>query len=83
MNIKEDLGKRAHRFDDLRPKGNIRDEMPVHDVEMEPVRTGISSPFRSFAKASMVGGKKRWGYYHLSSFRFHFGVVRHFSLFLQ
>ncbi len=48
----EDLGRdMADGGDDLRPEGDVGHEMPVHDVEMDPVGAGgvdarISSPSR-------------------------------------
>src|SRR3954471_13322243 len=38
MNVENAFGMRSHRFYESRPEGNIRNELPVHDVEMQPVR---------------------------------------------
>ena len=40
MRVKDLLGVRAHRLDDIRPVGNVGHEMPVHHVEMDPVGAG-------------------------------------------
>ncbi len=41
MAIEEGIAVRPKRLDDIRPEGNVRHEMPVHDIEMNPVRAGL------------------------------------------
>ena len=40
MRVEDLLGVRAHRLDDVGAVGNVRHEMPVHHVEMDPVGAG-------------------------------------------
>jgi hypothetical protein len=40
----------ADRLDDGRPEGDVGHEMPVHDVEMDPVRAGSRHRLDLFAE---------------------------------
>jgi hypothetical protein len=40
MGVEDLPGVRAHRLDDVGAIGNVRNEMPVHHVEMDPVGAG-------------------------------------------
>ena len=45
MHVEHLLGVGAQRFHDVRPDGDVGDEMTVHDVEMDPVGArGIDRP---------------------------------------
>ena len=41
MHVERKLRVFAHRGDDRRPERNIIDEMTIHYVEMQPIRTGF------------------------------------------
>ena len=40
MRVKDLLGVRPHRLDDVGAVGDVRHEMPVHHIEMDPVGAG-------------------------------------------
>jgi hypothetical protein len=66
VNVEKQFGERADGFDHLRAEGNVRDEMAIHDVEMQPVGTGFSGTFCPLTETGVVGGEQRWGndYFH-------------------
>ena len=58
----EDLRRRAaDRLDDRRPEGDVRHEMPIHHVEMDPVGARGVDGAHLFAEAREVGGQDRGG----------------------
>ena len=61
MHIKGDRSVAAERLDQPRPEGNIRDEMPIHDIEMQPIRAGGGHGTHFFAEFGEIGGEKRRG----------------------
>ena len=57
--IKKQFGDRADGFDDLWAEGNVRHEVTIHDVEMQPVGTGTSGAFGTLAEAGLIRGEQR------------------------
>ena len=59
MRVEDLLGVRAHRLDHVRPVGNVRHEMPVHHVEMDPVGAGLIDRADFLAQFGEIGGQDR------------------------
>ena len=59
VDVKKHFGQRTNGADDFRAKGNVRHEMPVHDVEVQPVGAGTVGAFDFPAKTGVVGGEQR------------------------
>ena len=48
---------RAYRLHNRRPHRDVGDEMPVHDIDMDPVRAGRVDRADFFAKPGEIGGQ--------------------------
>ena len=59
MRVKDLLGVRAHRLDDVGAVGNVRNEMAVHHVEMDPVGAGGIDRADLFAKPGEIRRQDR------------------------
>ena len=59
VNVEKHPGQGTNGAHDFRPKGNVWDEMPVHDVEVQPVRAGTVGAFDFPAEAGVIGGEQR------------------------
>ena len=57
MAIKHRIAVLAQRLNDSRAIGNIRHEMAVHHIEMNPFRPGFGHIAHFFAKAGEIGGE--------------------------
>lgn len=67
MDIKEKFGERADGFDNLRTEGKIRDEVTIHDVEVQPIGTSTFSAISFLSEARLVGGKERRRNHHFGN----------------
>ena len=54
VNIEKQFGERSHRLDHLRAERNVRHEVAIHDVKMQPVGTGISGTSGPLAEAGVI-----------------------------
>ena len=54
VRIKRQLGTPAEVLDGLWPEGEVRDEVPIHDVEMDPVRSRGLHPAHRVAEVGQV-----------------------------
>ena len=59
MNVEKHFGQRADGAHDCRAEGNVRHEMAVHDVKVQPVGAGTVGACGFLAKAGGVGGEQR------------------------
>ena len=59
MRVKDLLGVRAHRLDDVGAVGNVRHKMPVHHVEMDPVGAGGVDRADLFAEPGKIRRQDR------------------------
>ena len=59
VNVEKYFSQGTNGAHDFRPKGNVWDEMPVHDVEVQPVGAGTVGSFDFLAEAGVVGGEQR------------------------
>ena len=61
MHIKGDGGVAAQRLDQRWPKGDVRDEMPIHNVQMQPIRACCGHGTHFLTEFGEIGGQKRRG----------------------
>ena len=61
MDVERKLSVLADALDDRRSKGNVIDEMPVHDVAMNPVGARSFDPSDFLGEAREIGGKNGGG----------------------
>ena len=61
VHVERLFGVRPDRFDDVRADGNVRHEMAVHDVDMDPVGAGGIDRAHLLAQFREIGGEDRWG----------------------
>ena len=61
MTIEQLVGMAPQRGDDRRPEGDVGHVMPVHHVEMNPVRAGFVHGAHLFAELGEVGGEDGGG----------------------
>ena len=61
VDIEEDVVRLMHRLDDGRAEGNVFHEMPVHHVQMHPVRAGVDRAADFVADAGKIGRQQRRG----------------------
>ena len=54
-------GRAAHSLDDVRAKGEVRDEVAVHDVHVMPIRSGPLDGSDLISQTSQVARQDRWG----------------------
>ena len=54
------FGAGSDGFHHLRAKRDVRDKMPIHDIQMQPIGTGQLSAACFLSKLVKFGGKKRW-----------------------
>ena len=59
MHVERLLGVRPDRFDDVRADRNVRHEMAVHDVDMDPVGAGGIDRAHLLAELGEIGGQDR------------------------
>ena len=59
MGIEDLLRVRAHRLDDIGTVGDVRHEMAVHHVEVDPVGAPLIDGANLLAKLREVGGQDR------------------------
>jgi hypothetical protein len=57
MNIQGQVGDLADGFDDAGAKGDVRDELTVHDIHMDPIGTGLRRLTNLIAQLTEVCGK--------------------------
>ena len=62
MHVERLLRMRSDRRDDVWPHGDIGHEMPVHDVDVNPVPAGCVRGVNLLAEPGKVGGKDRRRY---------------------
>ena len=67
VNVEKHPGQGTNGAHNFRPKGNVWDEMSVHDVDVQPVRAGTVGAFDFPAEAGVVGGEQRRRYNHALS----------------
>ena len=51
------LRVRPQRLDDIRAERDVRDEMAIHDVEMDPVGTGSNDVAHFLSELGVIGGE--------------------------
>ena len=61
MHVERFLGVRPDRFDDIRADRNVRHEMTVHDVDMNPVSAGSIDRAHLLAELREIGSEDRRG----------------------
>ena len=61
MHIEGDGRVAAERLDQPRPEGDIRDKMPIHNVQMQPIRTCCGDGAHFLTEFGEIGGQKRRG----------------------
>jgi len=59
MGVEDLFGMRPHRLDDVGAVGNVRYEMPVHHVEMNPVGAGCIDRANLFAQFGEIRRQDR------------------------
>ncbi|MEH1852878.1 MAG: hypothetical protein V7L11_14715 [Nostoc sp.] len=67
VNVKEKFGEWADGLDNLRTEGNVRDEVAIHDIEVQPIGTRTFGTFGFLSKARLVGGKERRCNHHFGN----------------
>lgn len=74
VNIDHALGRRADRLHDERPNRDVRNESTVHDVDVNPIGSGLPDRLNFGLKAPKISGKngrgdseRLWGAGHRSS----------------
>lgn len=65
VHVKKELAERADGLDDLRAEGNIRHEMPVHNVQVQPIGSGLGGANGVFTKGGVVSSEQRGRNNHL------------------
>ena len=58
MHVERDLDGGFHRRDHRRAEGNVVHEMPVHHVEVQPIRPGRLDASRLLAELRKVSGEQ-------------------------
>ncbi|MND80444.1 hypothetical protein D3C80_722160 [compost metagenome] len=61
MRIEESLGARTNCFHHLRTERDVRNEMAIHNIDMNPVGTRFKHGIDFLAQARKVCGKDGWG----------------------
>jgi hypothetical protein len=61
MNIERKFRVLSYRRDHGWPERNVIDEMAVHDVEVEPIRTGFLDATNLNLESGEVGREQGWG----------------------
>src|ERR1019366_9394172 len=64
VGIKRDVNLAFESGDDGGPKGDIRDEMTVHDIHVQHVTTGLDGFFTIAQQVPEIGGKNGSGYFN-------------------
>ena len=59
MHVEEEFGMRPQRRDDRRPDRDVRHEMTVHHIDMDPVGAGGGDGADFFAEIGEIGGQDR------------------------
>src|ERR1019366_597053 len=67
VDVEENLYERTKRLDHLRAEGNILHEMPIHDIEVEPIGARAVHACGLFCETSEIGGQQRGGNNHARS----------------
>ena len=57
MNVQVPPEHLADRLGHLRPEGNVWDEVPIHDVQMQPLRTRTLDARCLMGKATKIRGQ--------------------------
>ena len=61
VHVEGDGGVLPQRLHDHRAEADVGDEMPVHDVEVQPVGAGGGDGARFLAQPGEIGGEERGG----------------------
>ena len=61
MHVEELLRMRAQRLHHVGADGDVGHEMPVHDVDMDPIAAGGIDGAHLLAEPGEVGREDRWG----------------------
>ena len=61
VSVKGQFGAAADLRHNRRPEGDVGDEMPIHDVEVDNIRPAPVNPGDLLAQTAEVGGKKGGG----------------------
>src|ERR1041385_6122019 len=59
MNVEKHFRAGPDGFDDMRPEGNVRHEMAVHDIQVQPLRARPVGALDLFGEASVIRGQQR------------------------
>src|SRR5690348_1738469 len=57
MAVEWEIRQLAHRLDHLRSEGDVRDELSIHDVDMNPVSTARLAHRNFVGETSEIGGE--------------------------
>src|SRR3954466_5817495 len=69
MDVEEHPCQRANRFDYRRAERNVRDEMAVHDVQVEPIGPGRAGAGGFFGELAKIRREQRGRNYHAPTLR--------------
>ena len=58
MHVEEHFGERPQLRDDRRAEGDVRHEMAVHDVEVQPFRAGLGGAVNVLGELAEIGGEQ-------------------------
>jgi hypothetical protein len=62
VHVQGQLSFFTHNSDDLGSERNVIDEMAIHDVAMDPIRTGALDPMDFVSQMRKIGCQDRWGH---------------------
>src|SRR6266436_8624757 len=57
MDVERQSGELADSRDDCWAKGNVIDEMSIHDVAMNPIGPGLLNPVHFIGQSGKIGGQ--------------------------
>ena len=66
MHIQRQTCFLSHQPDNIRPEGNVIDEMAVHDVAMDPIRAGDFDAVDFLSQPREIRGQNGWSDDHFS-----------------
>ena len=61
MHVEDLFGVRPERLHHVRADGDVGHEMPVHDIDMDPVGAGRIDGAHLLAEPGEIGREDRWG----------------------
>ena len=61
MHVERLLRPGPDALDEARPERDVRHEMPIHHIDMNPVASGVVDRADLLAEAGEIGRQNRWG----------------------